>query len=393
MQTIIIDKPYVFVPPHRGTFWASILRLFLRWRLRRAYDLRSVECRGAEKLKASYDAGHGIILAPNHCRPYDPMVMNVMCTDAGVLPYFMASWHLFMQDRVMAWSLPRLGCISIYREGLDRQALNMAIEVIEQESRPLIVFAEGYVSRHNDLLNPLNEGVAFIARSAAKKRAAAAKPSQVVVHPVALRYLVEGDVRAIVEPVLTEIETRLTWRCHKHLRIEERIAKVGSALLALKEIEITGAAQTGTIPERLQKLIDAILIPIEKEWLKGRPETHTVARVIKLRMALLPDMVKGDITEAEKARRWRLLADLYLAQQLSCYPPDYLAASPTPERLLETVERYEEDLKDDVRPLPHRAIITMGDAIVVNPERQRGAPDAVMTGIETQLKSMLGISH
>jgi hypothetical protein len=30
---------------------------------------------------------------------------------------------------------------------------------------------------------------------------------------------------------------------------------------------------------------------------------------------------------------------------------------------------------------------------VVNPERQRGAPDAVMTGIETQLKSMLGISH
>ena len=42
---------------------------------------------------------------------------------------------------------------------------------------------------------------------------------------------------------------------------------------------------------------------------------------------------------AERARRWEQLADLYLVGQLSCYPPDYLAAKPTPERLLETVER------------------------------------------------------
>ena len=72
-------------------------------------------------------------------------------------------------------------------------------------------------------------------------------------------------------------------------------------------------------------------------------------------------------------------------------PARLLGTAPTPERLLETVERYEEDLTDVVRPHPHRVVITVGDAIVVSPDRQRGSADPVMAGIEAQLKSMLGI--
>lgn len=392
MQNIVIDKPYVFVPPHRGTWWPRLLRMNLKRRLKSNYGVERVECHGVEKLRASADAGHGIVLAANHSRPYDPMTMNEMCRQAGVLPYFMASWHLFMQSRFQKFIIRRLGCFSLYREGLDRASLNMAIELLEQESRPLIIFPEGYVSRHNELLNPLNEGVAFMARSAAKKRAKATPASQVVVHPVALRYLCVGDVRAAIEPVLTEIESRLSWGPQRQRTIEDRIAKVGLALLTLKEIEYLGQAQTGSIAERLQKFIDALLVPIEKEWLKGAAEKHTAARVIKLRAALLPDMVQGPLPEEERARRWSQLADMYLAQQVSCYPPAYLAAAPTPERLLETVERYEEDLTDVVRPHPHRVVITVGDAIVVSSERQRGSADPVMAGIEAQLKSMLGIT-
>jgi len=391
MQNIVIDKPYVFVPPHRGTWWPRLLRMNLQHRLRWNYGVERVECHGIEKLRASADARQGIVLAANHSRPYDPMTINEMCRQAGVLPYFMASWHLFMQSRFQTFMIRRLGCFSLYREGLDRASLNMAIELLETDSRPLVIFPEGYVSRHNELLNPLSEGVAFMARSAAKKRAKSTPPSQVVVHPVALRYLCVGDVRVAVEPVLSEIETRLSWRSQKHRTIEERIAKVGLGLLALKEIEILGESQTGPLAERLQRLIDALLVPIEKEWLKGTPDKHTAARVIKLRTAVLPEMVQGALSDAERARRWSMLADMYLAQQISCYPPDYLAASPTPERLLETVERYEEDLTDAVRPHPHRVVITVGDAIVVSPERQRGSADPVMVGVESQLKSMLGI--
>lgn len=393
MQNIVFDKPYEFVPPHRGEWWPWLLQRLLPRRLRKKYGIASVECRDVEKLLASHSAGHGILLAPNHSRPYDPEVINEMCRQAGLLPFFMASWHLFMQSRLQKFLIRRLGGFSIYREGMDRAALNMAIEILEQTSRPLVIFPEGVVSRTNDLLNPLHDGTSFMARAAAKKRAKATPPSQVVVHPVALRYRYDGDVRNAVEPVLTEIETRLAWRPQKLLSIEERIAKVGLALLALKEIEHLGQPQTGTVGERLQGLIDRLLVPLEKEWLKGERESHVVVRVKKLRSAVLPDMVQGDLPEAERARRWAQLADMYLAQQLSCYPPDYLAASPTPERLLETVERFEEDLTDDCRAhYPLRVTVTIGDAIVVNAARERGGEDPVLADIERQLKHMLGIS-
>jgi 1-acyl-sn-glycerol-3-phosphate acyltransferase len=392
MQNVVIDKPYVFVPPHRGRWWPRFLQRFVLRRLRRTFGVVSVECTGIDKLLASAAAAHGIVLGPNHCRPCDPGILNELCRQAGLLPFFMASWHLFMQGGLQRFWLPRAGAFSIYREGMDRAALNMAVELLEQSSRPLIIFAEGVISRTNDLLNPLHDGLAFTARSAAKKRAKATPPSQVVVHPVAIRYRYDGDVRQAVEPALTEIETRLSWRPQRGRSIEQRITKVGLALLALKEIEILGEPHSGPIGERLERLIDGLLVPIEKEWLKGERGKHVVQRVKKLRIAVLPDMVQGELPEAERARRWAQLADMYLAQQLSCYPPDYLAAAPTPERLLETVERFEEDLTDNCRPYPPlRAQVTVGDAIPVNPVRERG-DDPVMVELERQLKDALGIT-
>jgi hypothetical protein len=268
----------------------------------------------------------------------------------------------------------------------------MAIDILAKESRPLVMFPEGVVSRTNDHINPLLEGTSFIARGAAKKRAAATPPGQVVVHPMAIRYRFGGDVRLAVEPVLTDIEHRLSWQPQKQLSLEHRIAKVGVALLALKEIEYLGQPLAGTIAERLPKLIDGVLGPLEKEWLKGVQSAHVLERVKKLRSAVVPDMARQDMPHEERARRWRQLADMYVAGQLACYPPSYLASAPTPERLLETVERYEEDLTDTTRiHAPLAATVTMGEAIVVHPNRERGSDDPVLVGIETQLKSMLGI--
>jgi hypothetical protein len=210
-----------------------------------------------------------------------------------------------------------------------------------------------------------------------------------------MRYFFDGDVRAAVEPVLRDIEHRLSWQSHAHLPLEERIAKIGSALLALKEMEYFGAAQPGTPEERLEKLIDRILVPLETEWVKGRREKEVVARVKLLRTAIVPEMAAGTLPEQELQRRWRQLADVYLAQQLSLYPPGYLAANPTPERLLETVERFEEDLTDTTRVhTPIRAVIEVGEAIEVSPERTRGADgDPLMNGIREQLEKMLAASQ
>jgi 1-acyl-sn-glycerol-3-phosphate acyltransferase len=394
MQNIVITRPYRFVPPRYSAFWARIIQWWLPTYLRKSFGITSCECMGAERLRASLNAGHGVLLASNHSRPCDPMVLGLLSRAVARPFHVMASWHLFMQGRAQSFLLPRLGGFSVYREGLDRESLKCATRILTDAQFPLAIFPEGFVTRNNDRLLNLMDGVAFLARSAAKQRAAAPRPGKVVVHPVFIRYFFEGDLAATLTPVLENLETRLSWQPQSQLPLRDRIVKAGHALLALKEIEYLGASQSGGAKERLPRLLDHLLEPLEKEWAAGRREPDPMARIKRLRAAILPDMVQGELTEAESARRWRQLADLYLVQQLHCYSGDYLAGAPTPERLLETVERYEEDLTDAARPHPPlHAVISVGEAIEATPARDRSADgDPIANELRRQLEAMLEAS-
>jgi 1-acyl-sn-glycerol-3-phosphate acyltransferase len=391
MNLVVSDKPYVPVPPYRGTLWPRALNRYIPRYLRRRYGITKVQTVGAEKLRASVDAGHGVLVTPNHCRDEDPFILSALAREIGRPFFVVASAHLFMGNKVQAFVLRRAGAFSIYREGMDKQAVQTSIEILENAERPLVIFPEGHISRTNDRLTPMLEGTALIARQAAKKRAKENK--KVVVHPVAVRYSFPFDVEAAATTMLDEIETRLTWRPSRGLPLHERFRKVGAGLLALKELEYLGHTQDGSIAERITKLTDSILKPMEAEWTNGNDDGHVVARVKRLRSAILPDMIKGDLDEAEKARRWRLLADADLAQQLYHYPPNYVTENATKGRIIETVERFEEDLTGKVSVHgPVEAKIMVGDAIEVGTGREaRGEADPVMAGIENQLRGMLGI--
>jgi hypothetical protein len=116
-----------------------------------------------------------------------------------------------------------------------------------------------------------------------------------------------------------------------------------------------------------------------------------VPRVKGLRMKIIPDMVQGQLSADERERRWRQLADIYLAQQVSCYPPDYLVKRPSVDRLFETVERFEEDLTDKVTVHGKlHVVLSVGEPIEVSPERDRkAAVDPLMAELERRLQGML----
>ena len=90
----------------------------------------------------------------------------------------MASWHLFHHSWLNSWAIRAMGGFSVNREGVDRQAINMAIELLAEAKRPLVIFPEGATSRTADHLQAMLDGVAFIARAAAKKRAQAIAAGQ-----------------------------------------------------------------------------------------------------------------------------------------------------------------------------------------------------------------------
>lgn len=388
MQPIISDQPYTFVPPRFSRFWYRVMRRILPWQLRKDHGIAAIECVGVEKLRASLDAGHGVILVPNHVRPCDPLVLDTLATAVKRPFSVMSSWHVFMENRVQRFIVPRIGGFSIYREGMDRGSLRCAIKLVTEGKFPLVIFGEGFITRSNDRLVNFREGPAFMARAAAKAR----KDGKAVIHPVFIRYFFEGDLRKTVLPVVEEIEKRLSWQPQSQLPLGERILKAGAALLALKEIEYLGEPRQGSFPERLQRLMDHLLDPLENQWTNGRHDGDAMARVKRLRTAILRGMINTRISAEDREARWRQLADLYLVQQLCCYPGDYIESA-TPERILETVERYEEDLTDLARPhFPLRAIITVGDPIVVDAARNRNRsrePDPVTTEISQRMEAMM----
>ncbi|MBI1904088.1 MAG: 1-acyl-sn-glycerol-3-phosphate acyltransferase [Planctomycetia bacterium] len=392
MQPLVTEQAYRFIPPYRGTFWIRLVLPFVPGYLRRNFGIESIEYQGVEHLRQSLRAGHGIVVAPNHPRPADPIIMGALGLEAGRPCYLMASWHVFTEvGRWRAWLARRMGAFSVHRWSLDREAIKSATHILATAERPLVVFPEGHITRTNDRLAPLLEGTAFLARTGAKQRAKATPGGKVVLHPVALKYFFDGDLEKSAGGVLSEIEQRLTWPPQHGRPLVDRVTKVGKALLSLKEIEYLGEPQQGDIHVRIERLIDHLLLPLEKEWLASRRADAVAERAKRLRTVILPDLVEGKVDDKERSRRWKQLADIYVAQQLACYPPDYVNSSPTPERILETVERFEEDITDVARVhRPFRLVVRVGEAIPVNPERDRSAAeDPLMAELERRLNEML----
>ena len=392
MQPVVTDRPYEFVPPHHGNVWPWLLRFVLPGRLRNTFGITGVEIRDSERLDSLLRDGHSVLLAPNHCRMADPLVMGMLSRHVRHHFFIMASSHLFYQGRLLAWLVRRAGGFSVYREGVDRDAVKAAVDILTVGRRPLVIFPEGSLSHSNDRLNALMAGVPFIARAAAKRRAKLdSKKKRVVVLPTAIKYLFKGDLSSEVEPILAEIEARLSWRKQRGLSLLDRVYRLGGSLLTLKELEFFGEPGSGDLTGRLQRLINHLLHPLEEQWVGGRTEGSVITRVKELRKAVLPAMIEGSLSEDEWQERSDHLADMYLAQQLSLYPPKYIASKPTVDRLLETVDKFLENLTGEERPHPPiTAVVQLGEPVAVDPQTRRGQDgDSLLAAIEGQLSKML----
>ena len=109
-----------------------------------------------------------------------------------------------------------MGAFSVLREGNDRKSLEAAIDILVAAKRPLIVFPEGALTKHNDIIKEMMDGPTFLARQAGKRLKKKGGNREVVIHPVAIRYSFLGDVDESLAPTLDELEARLSWQ-PKHI--------------------------------------------------------------------------------------------------------------------------------------------------------------------------------
>ena len=393
MQNILIEKPYKFVPPIEMHWPQRFLTKIGKFKplLRKEHGVVDYEVRNVERLRASLDAKHGIMLCPNHPRTADPIAMYHICQECPVSMYTMASWHLFNQSWFTTFMVRLMGAFSVNREGLDRTAVDYAIDVLVKGERPLLIFPSGSTSRTNDRLMAFMDGPSFIARTAAKRRK---KNDQglVVVHPICIKYFYQGDIEKACDPVLTDIEHRLTWKPDSSVPLIDRIVKIGNVILTLKELHLNVNSSEGqTLRERQNLMVDRLLDPLEEEWLGGKQSGGIQTRVKSLRMKIFPDLSRNQVDAQERARRWEQLESTYLAQQVDCYPENYLMDEPSVDRILETVEKFEEDLYDKCRIHGQlKVVLDVGEAIEVSTKRDKSATsDPLMTSIRDQIQETL----
>lgn len=315
------------------------------------------------------------MVTPNHAAHYDSAALYLAADQLNTPLYYMTAWQVFgMASRWDQFLMQRLGCFSVDRESSDRKAYRQAVDVLQRESCPLVVFPEGDIYHTTDRVTPFREGAAAVAVAAARR---CDRP--VVVVPCGIKFWYVDDPTPQLHQLMTRLDERMYLRPQTDRPLAERIYRFAEAILSLKEIEFLGTSQAGPITVRIRHLAEQILSSMEPRhgirWIdKPIPD-----RVKELRRRIIGelDRLKSNCpppapTDPETLAAMENLSsdmdDLFFVMQLYSYPGDYLTDNPSVERLAETLDKFEEDILGHDIPSVHgrrRVDIRFGEPILV----------------------------
>ncbi len=367
MRRLRNDLPYSFRPPKpAGWFrplglWANNTIL-----LKRKYRVTRLDDQGFDRVKELSLAGHAVLLAPNHADHSDPHVMIGLVAKHGMRPNFMAAREVFEISPAGAWALQRMGVYSVDRDGPDLSAIKTSISLLEKTSDPLVIYPEGEIYHHHERLDPLHEGVASILLKAAA-RMNGGKEAFLV--PVGIRFHHDPSVEATFCDRISCLEDRIGWTPRPAMALDDRIVRLGTGLLGLKEMEHLGEAGRGRIQDRLAVLCENLLTEVEVRQGRDSKATTTPERVraqrYRIRRRLL-DLEKPP-SAAEKTALLDDLDRVFTALQSHSYIGDYFLAEQTLDRRAETIMKLEEDLLGFPNyPSPRTARVIAGEPIPVS---------------------------
>ncbi|MGC1273840.1 MAG: lysophospholipid acyltransferase family protein [Planctomycetaceae bacterium] len=328
------------------------------------HGLSEVEVRGAEHVREAMEDGCGVLITPNHPSHADPFALQEAADGLGTPLYFMTAWQVFaMTHRLGRQVLRRHGCFSVNREGHDLRAFRQAVEILEHRNHPLVIFPEGEVFHLNDRTMPFRRGAALAALSAARR---SGRPVACVPCGITFEYVTDPTPRLL--EVMDLLERRMSWTSRPGTPLIRRIERFAERMLSIKELEHFGETRHGAIQDRQAELLDTILMPLESRYGADGSGLTVPERVKRVRRLIIACSEAASDCEHRQFRLREDMDALFFVMQLFSYPADYLAGSPSLERLSETLDKFEEDVlgvptatKRGVR----RAVVSFGAPIQV----------------------------
>jgi 1-acyl-sn-glycerol-3-phosphate acyltransferase len=373
-------------------WWIQLSRRHRRRQLRRGQQLVDIASQNINVVVDALAADKGVLITPNHSVHYDAPALYAAFDELHQPLSIMTAWQVFaMATKFECWAMQRLGCFSINREGTDRQAFKQAVQVVQDESYPLVIFPEGDVYHTTDLVTPFREGAAAIALTAAKR---SKRPTVIV--PCGIKFWYINDPRDSLLDAMQQIEERLHLRVAVNSPLPDRIHRLAEAALALKELDYLGYTCSGRLRDRIRGLLETVLVRLEKRHAVKETQGTPPERVKSLRQAIIQGLEDEQEPPAKNSDEERQLhcdmEDLFFAMQLYSYRGDYLANDPSVERLAETIDKFEEDVLGLDYPTvrgDRRVVIRFGEPIELAPGKSRLSPAELTIRMQSMVQSQI----
>ncbi len=217
--------PLDFLPPRLDGRVLTVSRWLLPLWLRHQSRVTRLTVRHPERLLEAMErfqaGGIRLLIAFRHPSVEDPAVMAHLFWRALPLEARRRGVKLrlqphaqFLYDRGIplwagsrvGWLLSRLGGFSIQRGKLDAPALRTARQLLLEGPYPLAVAPEGATNGHNEIVSPLEPGVAQLAFWTAEDLRKAGRSERMLVLPVGLQYSFSQPVWPAIDALLRQLE-------------------------------------------------------------------------------------------------------------------------------------------------------------------------------------------
>jgi 1-acyl-sn-glycerol-3-phosphate acyltransferase len=339
------DKPYRYFPPKYSAVWAKFFKAYNRKvELPRKLLIEQVQVHGWSELARQIEPGDRLVFLPNHSTHADAPVLVEALRQCGLHSFVMAAYEGFLKNRVQRFALQRMGCFSVDRDASDTQPMKQAVETIEQGDHVLTIFPEGNVYLTNDRITPLLDGAAFITLRA--QQSLLKKGRRVLAVPVSMKLTHLTNARELIarrlDPLIQQLELEVDLRRDP----AEAIRGVGQAALHrnLKQRGLD-VPEAESLAELVPAAAGRVLDGLEKKLdLQPKPGATLIDRVRQCRRVI--HEVRTDPDRAVDHAAANIWAnEAMLAFRIASYAVGYATQHPTIDRIGETVEKLEEDMR------------------------------------------------
>ncbi len=437
-----------FIPPNYSPLlrraMGPLMPVWTSWQT----GLAEIESRNVETLaKLYHDFEMGktrVLLAFRHPNPTDPYVLSQLlwrdlprtARQMG-LPLGTTHSHFIYDRGIPLWAgsylgglFSRLGGVPIQRGKLDLQALKTARHLLVNGRFPLAVAPEGGNNGHNEIVSPLEPGIAQLAFWAQEDLLAQGRDTNVVILPLGIQYRYIDEPWQALRSQISQLEAdsglgpvgdldlygRL-YRLAEHLLtlMENYYREFYGATFELVDGELADLNENDRLAVRLRSLIDEAL-KVAEQYFRLRPKGSLIDRCRKLEQAGWDRIFRDDtetlspvelglanrIAEESDLRMWHMR----LVESFVAVTGHYVKEHPSADRFAETVLL----LRDMVSKIkgktkgqsvsglqlgPQRAIATVGEPIAIGPlfsgykEKRRQAVSKLTKELQEAMEKMI----